>query len=345
MLISLAPTKDKEIWNNFVKNNYPPSGAFMASWVWGSFQAALGRKTERYFITAAGQIVGAFILVQVYLPLRQKYGYAPRGPVLSRDFFDTAEKIGVFFKTMMRWAKKNFPNFIFLRLEPPLAPENIARGSGLIFPDYYIQPRRNLAINLMPTAEEILAKFHPSTRSNVKKAERKGVTAEIKKEMSTADWHVFFKMAGETVARNAGKNIYPSRSYFETMVKTIPHLDKANSQELSLSFFCGYQDGEPAAMNLVLFFGQTATYLFGVSATSKLPSKVTTFLHWYGMTEAKSRGYHYYDLGGIDEKLWPSLTVFKRRFGGEESEYLGNIDLVINPLKYKIYNIARKARK
>ncbi|MBI2052388.1 MAG: peptidoglycan bridge formation glycyltransferase FemA/FemB family protein [Candidatus Sungbacteria bacterium] len=215
----------------------------------------------------------------------------------------------------------------------------------MIRPNYYIQPRRNLAINLSKTKSEILAEFHSSTRSNVKKAKRKDVTAEIKKEMSPNDWDEFFKMAGETIARNAGKNIYPGRAYFETMLKTVPYIDDAKNGELSLGFFCGRHEGRLAAMNLVLFFGRTATYLFGGSYTAELSSKVTTYLHWRGMEEAKERGYIYYDLGGIDEKLWPSLTVFKRRFKGEEFEYLGNIDVVLNSLGYRVYNIIRKIRK
>ena len=345
MLISPAQDKDREIWNSFVSKNYPPIGAFMASWEWGSFQQALGRKMKRYFIAADGEVVAVLTVVHCHLPLGQAYGYAPRGPAISRAFFNTLQKVTELFQTIEHWAKQNFPNFIFLRLEPPLDPKTPIVGKRLAHPDYYIQPRRNLAINLTKTEEEILMEFHSSTRSNVKKAERKGVTAEIKKEMTADDWDCFFGMASETMARNEGKNIYPDRIYFETMARTLPNVDEAQNGGLSLCFFYGYQEGEPAAMNLVLFFGTTATYLFGVSATSKLPSKVTTYLHWYGMKEAKKRGCRYYDLGGIDEQLWPSLTVFKRRFKGEEFEYVGNVDVIINPWAYRVYNIVRRIRK
>ncbi|MEK9174622.1 MAG: peptidoglycan bridge formation glycyltransferase FemA/FemB family protein, partial [Patescibacteria group bacterium] len=279
------------------------------------------------------------------LPLGQTYGYVPRGPALDNEFFDSPEKVNDLFKTIRAWVRKNFQGLVFLRLEPPISGERINYGSAFTLPDYYIQPKHNLAINLNQTEEEILAKFHPSTRSNVKKAERKGVIATVKKEILAEDWDDFFAMAKETVARNGGKNIYPGRDYFETMLKTLPHIDTTKENELAFCFFEGRQEGEPAAMNLVLFFGKTATYLFGASATAKLPSKVTTYLHWYSLKEAKKRGYQYYDLGGIDEKLWPSLTVFKRRFGGEEFEYAGNVDIVVNIIKYKIYNWIRKIKK
>lgn len=336
--------KDQQNWDDFVIKNYPPVGAFMASWEWGNFQRALDRKVERYLITIEKKIVGVFTLVYCHLPLGMYYGYVPRGPVIS-DFFDTEEKIRDLFKTIEQWVKKYLTNFVFVRLEPPISKKAGIKGKSFVFPDYYIQPRRNLAINLNQTEKEILANFHPSTRANVKKAERKGVTVEIKKDISPDDFDHFFGMARDTVARNNGKNIYPNRLYFETLVKTLPSIGAKKSDKLSFCFFYGYRENKPAAMNLILFFGDTATYLFGVAYTEQLPSKVTTYLHWYAMEESKKMGFKYYDLGGIDEKLWPSLTIFKRRFGGEEPEYIGNVDVVTRPLAYRMYNFFRKIKK
>ena len=53
----------------------------------------------------------------------------------------------------------------------------------------------------------------------------------------------------------------------------------------------------------------------------------------------------YYDLGGIDEDKWPSLTTFKRQFKGEEFSYLGNIDILLKPVVYFIYNLVRRLKK
>lgn len=343
--ISVAENKDRGDWNNFVIKNYPPIGGFMASWEWGEFQKKLGRKTERYLITAGDKTVSVFTVVHCWLPLSFSYGYLPRGPVLDRGFFDTPEKINKFFEFLLRWVKDNFPRFIFVRLEPPLEPSASKINRQLVYPNYYVQPRRNLAINLNQTTEKIFQKFHSSTRSNVKKAERKGVTAEIKESMVAGDWDHFFKMAQETVLRNSGKNIYPAREYFKTITRIIPSVSQTKTGEMSWCLFCGYHEGQPAATNLVIFFGDTATYLFGGSYTEKLPYKVTTYLHWYGFNESQKMGYKYYDLGGIDEKLWPSLTTFKKRFGGEEFEYIGNIDITIRPLIYRLYNLVKKIRK
>ena len=60
------------------------------------------------------------------------------------------------------------------------------------------------------------------------------------------------------------------------------------------------------------------------------------------MKEAKWRGYEYYDLGGIDDSRWPSLTNFKRQFRGEETSYIGNIDIPFNRVSYGAYSLLKR---
>ena len=153
-------------------------------------------------------------------------------------------------------------------------------------------------------------------------------------------------MANDTIQRNNGKNAYPSRSYFQAFVDTVPPPLKIHEpRDLSLGIFYGYQHNQPAAIHFVLFFGDTATYLHGASYSNALNSKVTTYLHWAAMREAKQRGMRYYDLGGIDEIRWPTLTAFKRQFRGEEFNYVGNIDIPIRPHFYILYNLLRRFKK
>ncbi|MEK7629698.1 MAG: peptidoglycan bridge formation glycyltransferase FemA/FemB family protein [Patescibacteria group bacterium] len=337
--------KEKDTWNSFVIKNYPPIGGFMVSWEWGNFQTALGRKTERFKIVANDSVVGLFTFVNCKLPFNQLYGYAPRGPALDLSFFNTNEKIAELFKVLQKWAEENFSMFIFIRFEPPIKEKFKVRNSIISFPKYYVQPRKNLAINLTKTEEELLAEFHHSNRANVRKAEKKNVTVETKEFLNAEELNEFFNLAKDTSDRNESKHIFPNINYFEMIQKNASGVINGEENKLSICFFVGRHEGRVGAINMVLFFGETATYLFGASATVELPSKITTYLHWYGIKESKKLGYKYYDLGGIDEKLWASLTTFKRRFKGEEFEYIGNVDAVIKPWSYKLFNLARKIKK
>lgn len=336
---------EKEVWNSFIVKNYPPIGSFMASWEWGNFQSLLGRKIERFKIISNRNIVSLFTFVHCQLPFNQFYGYVPRGPALDLSFFDTNEKISELFKVLQTWAKESFSKFIFIRFEPPINEQFKIRSSVIFFPKYYVQPRKNLAINLTKTENELLTEFHHSNRANVRKAEKKSVTVETKESLSAEELNEFFNLAKDTSDRNQGKHIFPNINYFETIQKIASNVKEDQKNDLSICFFIGKHEGRIGAINMVLFFGDTATYLFGASATAELSSKITTYLHWYGIKESKKFGYKYYDLGGIDEKLWASLTTFKRRFKGEEFEYIGNVDVVIKPWFYKLFNLARKIKK
>lgn len=345
MQITPAQSSDRESWNIFIRNNYPPVGVFMQTWEWGEFKKDWGKKIERFFVTDGDQLIAAFMLAEHSLPFGFSYGYLPRGPVLAKTL--DQQKINAVFSFIRDWAVQKYRHLIFLRLEPPVQEEVVAKLEKKHFfrPDYYIQPKYNLTLDLTKPEEEILASFHSSTRSNLNRAERRGVTVTLKNHRQDINQSDFWQMTKDTISRNSGKNLYPPRTYFDSMFKILPALeDETSPDQLSIGTFCGYQHDKPAATHYVLFFGDTATYIYGASATECLKSKVTTYLHWQAAREAKTRGFKYYDLGGIDEKLWPSITTFKRQFGGLEFTYVGLIDIPLQPRLYKLYNFLKKLR-
>lgn len=342
-----AASFGKKAWNEFIKQHSPPIGAFMQTWEWGEFQRMLGRKVERYFLSENKEPVAVFTLIHHLLPFNLSYGYVPRGPIIAASHSPESKSLEIF-NAIKKWAASNFPNLIFLRLEPPVTSVdfNKIKKSGFYVPSYYVQPRYNHAVHIDKTEEEIIAGFHPSTRSNIGRAEKRGVTVEIKPFVSETDFEQFIAMTKDTIQRNSGKNAYPNNSYFRSLFKIIPPLNETNSaSDLLMGIFYGYHEKEPAAAHFVVFFGDTATYLFGASYKKKLNSKVATYLHWDAMKEARKRGLKFYDLGGIDETRWPTLTQFKRQFRGQEFKYVGNIDIPLRPALYLLYNMLRKLGK
>lgn len=346
MQIVPTQTTDKVAWNSFIKENYPPVGAFMQTWEWGDFKKDWGKKIERFFVSDGDQLIAAFMLAEHSLPFGFTYGYLPRGPVLVKGL--DKQKVAEIFSFIRDWVAKEYSQLVFLRLEPPLTAQSLTELDERLFfqPDYYIQPKYNLTLDLSKSEEEILASFHSSTRSNLNRAERRGVTTTTKDHNQGVNQSEFWQMAKDTIDRNSGKNLYPPRAYFDSMFKILPALEAdTDTDKLTIGTFCGYQYNKPAAIHYVLFFGDTATYLYGASATNCLKSKVTTYLHWQAAREAKRRGFKYYDLGGIDEKLWPSITTFKRQFGGLEFAYVGLIDIPLRPRLYQLYNFLKKIRR
>lgn len=342
MEIQQFPENEKTLWNQFVKENYPPIGAFMQTWEWGEFQVALGRKIERYHILNKGKQIACFTLVYYSLPYKLMYGYIPRGPVIAEDYLEHNDMLPLF-QVLQEWAETMRNELVFLRLEPPVESfDEELLTHGFHVPSYYIQPRFNHAISIDVPPEQIIQGFHPSTRSNISRAERRGVHVEMKHVMTDDVREEFFSMIGDTVKRNNGKNVYPQAQYFDALINTIPVIrEEYVNGDLKLGIFFGYQDGEPAALNIVLFFGETATYLYGASYSHKLNSKVTTYLHYQAMLEAQKKGMKLYDIGGIDMDRWPSLTNFKRQFRGNEYHYAGNIDIPIRKKLHKAYTLIK----
>ena len=345
MKIEKVIEKDKELWKDFVRENCPTVGGFMQSWEWGEFQEARGRTIDRFFVVDGSEKVAAFTIVHYSLPLGMKYGYSPRGPVIA---LSSEDKFIEICEVIRQWALKELSHLLFLRIEPALScvPPGLI-GENFKIPSYYIQPKHNHVVSLGKSEEEILNSFHASTRSNVRRAEKRGVTTQIKDKVTPDEYINFIEMMKDTCARNSDKNLYPSDEYFKSLflVLSEDHSLDGKHRRLELSAFYGFCNGEPAATYFVLFFGDTATYLYGGSHAKYLSSKVTTYLHFEAMKEAKRRGMRFYDLGGIDPVRWPTLTDFKRQFKGIEYSYIGNIDIPLRPFLYKIYNIVRFFKK
>ena len=169
------------------------------------------------------------------------------------------------------------------------------------------------------------------------------MTVEVRNDITARGYKEFAEMMADTIKRNSGVNAYPKEGYFNALFEVLSGANTVigDPRGLSLGIFYGYHEGEPAGIHFVLFFGSTATYLYGASYSKHLNAKVPTYLHWAAIQEAKRRGMRYYDLGGIDIERWPRLTEFKRQFRGEEVAYMGNIDIVLRPLAYRTYNFLR----
>jgi lipid II:glycine glycyltransferase (peptidoglycan interpeptide bridge formation enzyme) len=79
------------------------------------------------------------------------------------------------------------------------------------------------------------------------------------------------------------------------------------------------------------------------------PKKFATYaLQWAAMQDLKADGIKSYDMWGRapseDSKHpWAGLSLFKKGFGGQEVEYIGDYDLPLSPT-YPLYTTADKLR-
>ncbi|MBI1888387.1 MAG: peptidoglycan bridge formation glycyltransferase FemA/FemB family protein, partial [Candidatus Spechtbacteria bacterium] len=103
--------------------------------------------------------------------------------------------------------------------------------------------------------------------------------------------------------------------------------------------FTAWYNNEPLASAIVVFYGNSAFYHHGASSSiyPKIPAPY--LLQWRAILEAKKRGKKLYNFWGIirdtgKKHPWAGITLFKKGFGGFQTDYLHAQDL---PLSWKYW--------
>ncbi len=182
----------------------------------------------------------------------------------------------------------------------------------------------------------------------------------------------FYNILEETAKRD-GIKIF-SKNYYENLINYFtnyglpitdypPTGDLPQGDQLRINiFFAHYQDKILSTI-MVIGFGDTATYLHGGSSDEYRELMPNYTIQWVAIRWAKEQGYKWYDFWGIQPTVnsqppqmrgkqptiknnnWAGITRFKKGFVGEktgqEINYLGALDYVINKKWYNLYYIAK----
>ena len=230
---------------------------------------------------------------------------------------------------------------IFIKFEPPVSKkefeelkENLALKEAKA-----VQPQNNWLLDLDGTEEGILARMKQKTRYNIRLAQKKGVKIKVSDDSKQIDR--LFALAQETAERNDIKT-HP-KSYYLKMIEMLAR------QKMAKLYQAEYNQ-KILAVNLMLSFGDTATYLHGGSSNEYRNVMAPYLLHWQAILDAKKEGKKYYDFGGVapeneSNHKWAGISRFKRSFGGFQVNSPGALDMVIKPFWYKLYQIGRRFKK
>jgi len=283
---------------------------------WRNFQEATGKKT----FNVSGENFWANI-IEHQLPIVGKYFYIPRGPLGESKIKDVA---GL--------AKKENAGWVRI--------DTLIKGGEhkIVKAPHDMQPKELFIIDIAKSEDELLAEMKPKTRYNIKVAEKKNVKIVISSEKEYVD--KFCELV-EITAKRQGITPHP-KSYYQKMLETIPGE--------SIKLYCAEIEGEIIAANLVIFFGNTATYLHGASDDKFRNVMAPYLLQWKQIQDAKKFGATRYDFGGVktgsEDKSWAGITRFKFSFSPNTKpvEFSGSYDIIINPTKYFLYKILQNIK-
>ncbi len=358
-MYEIREIRNKTEYNPLLVSKQTP---FTQAWFYGEWQEIMGRKVRRFEVKKDSEIIGFFQIIKYPLLFKQNLLYIPHAPLLLRQPADSegqAEFLEEFHKKLFEIGEEE--NAIFARFDLYFhnwnygSKENLnkyfKRVPNYAYNSVYFQPKYEWVLNIDKPESELLGNMHPKNRYSIRLAENKGVTIEIiennfvplrgisRREKKYFD--IFYELLNQTAKRNKF-NLHP-KIYYQNIFETL----NSDNAFLVLAKY----DDKILAMNLILFFGEIAYFVFGGSSDEYKNLMAPHLSHWQGIIEAKRRNCKIYNFGAVDSGKfsaqggpasgWEGISIFKKRFGGQLLEYSDSYDLILKPFWYRLYNLRK----
>ena len=315
----------------------------LQSEAWQKLQSELGEKTifekkDDY----------QFLAIYRSTPVGN-YLYVPYGPV-AKD----ASSFKKALKSLRVAAKEN--NCIFIRIEPQnpnfikSCPDKTKKSTDL-------NPKETWVLDLKNKDEELKAKLPSRLLRYYKSAEKNGLSIETSHRPEDIKYLIDLQKA---LAREKGINTF-SENYLKTEL----------AQPFATLYIVRYHDpnetedreaknqkeestnstDEIVAAGLV-FDDETTRYnLQGAQSDQGRKLHATGVLTIQLIKDAEEKNLQFFDFWGTAPENapknhpWAGFTNFKKTFKGEQVDYAGTYDIVLKPLKYKLYQLTRKINR
>ena len=287
------------------------------------------------------KIIGSICVWIRKMPIFGNMMYSSRGPVCDIHDKKVLEQLTEGIKEL----GKKYNAFV-LRIEPDIKKDDqefrkIVEEIGYKIKDDAkdfkdeIQPRFVFRLDIKDkTEDEVLAGCHQKTRYNIRLAKRKGV---VVKEGTREDLKDFHKIMIETGSRDGF--IIRSLDYFEKMY------DELAPKHMKL--LMAYYEDKPISGIIPIMYGNKTWYLYGASSNQHRNLMPNYLLQWEMIRQAIQNKCDIYDFRGVSgvvDETHPQygLYRFKKGFGAEFTEFIGEVYWPFKPLTYKLYKIAEK---
>ncbi len=334
---------DRTAWDKFVTAH--PEANFLQSWDFYEFHKSRGLEIVRRIIVETlpkssrkrPQIFAAYAGVVEHAK-RGRHLAIAGGPIL--DWSDK-KLVNMIFEDMRTQGEKN--NCVFVRVRPQLELSDkslkLFKNHGFKKAPMYLSVEFAGVLDLSKNEDEILV----GMRQRLRRALRKAAKNDIVVETSTdpKDIHTFYEIQLQTARR------HDFVSFSEDFLTKQFAAFAPNGE--AVLYTAKYQ-GEILAQNFMIFYGNEASYHYGVS--SELGTKLSgaPLLHMQAMRDARERGIKRYNFWGIVDEddvkhRFYGVSQFKRGFGVTELKYLPAHDLILNPFAYQKTKFIETARR
>ncbi len=329
MTIKIITNKNE--WENIVDTVSP--NALFQRFDWGEVQRMCGVHTFRFGYFERNTVIGIALAI-VVCAKRGNFLHIRHGPVITSWNTDMFEFVLAHLKKI---AREN--NCVCIRISPCVENTETYKNifsscGGKPAAIHAMDAEYSWVLPLDDTEEHILANMRKTTRYEIRRAPKLGVT--IEKTTDPKSLSVFFDLYNKTAIRHGFVE--------HTSIKEEFNVFAANGNALHI---IGRIDGEPIASAIILFAGCEAIYHHGASELSSAPASY--LVQWEAILEAKKRGMKTYNFWGIaptenHHHPWYGLTQFKKGFGGQVRSFIHAYDFPLS-LKYRFFRGVEWIRK
>ena len=262
------------------------------------------------------------------------YLYLPYGPVAEdKESFQSA------LKSLNTLTKEH--QAIFIRIEPQnpdfakYLPKSVKKSKDL-------NPKETWLLDLTGSDTDLNQKLPSRLLRYHKTASKKGIAISTSHQPNDIKYLIDLQ---KNLAKEKGINVF-SENYLKTEL----------AQPFSTLYTVSFQNPDTNKKEIIaaglVFDDQTTRYnLQGAQNEQGRKLHATGILTIQLILDAKAKGLKAFDFWGIAPEgapsthPWAGFTNFKKTFSGTEVDYAGTYDIVLNPTKYRIYQLTRKANR
>ena len=325
--MKIIDAQDQKQWDDFVTSHEEAN--FLQAWAWGEFHLSRNKKVVRRIVLDDKDKPVAAYVGEIETAKRGKYMAIAGGPIM--DWSDK-KIVRAVFKDIKEQGQAN--NCVFIRVRPQLEAskkaEKLFQDLGLQPAPYYLSVELAGVLDLNQSEDEIKKNAATRIRRALNKAKKEGVTVET--SVDPKDIKKFYKIQLETASRH---NFYAfSEDFLEKQFA-------AFAKNGQVKLYIAKHNNKILAENFMIFYGNEASYHYGVSSEAGTKISSAPLLHFTAMEDARKQGikrYNFWGITGVDETKhrFYGVSQFKRGFGVVELQYLHAHDMVLKPLAYKL---------
>ena len=336
------PVDSAKVWSDFLGNNPQLEANFTQNFNWGLFHERLNAKIfRRGFVDKDGILTAGYTAV---LEVGRFYRFLTiaggplidwRNPEMVESFKADVENIG----------RQNGCFFVRIRPQAQDSPRirlMLKRISLMPAPaGLSVEFAGILKLDL--SDEQLLSNMSQSLRRKIRKAQSdKKIQVRVSKAKKDA---LLFAELHQEHAQI--QNYMPfSEKKLVCQFETFANDDQA-------LLYIASREGKVLAAIMIFFYGQEASYHYGISTQLGQKYSAAPLLHLEAIAEAKRRQLKIYNFWGIvaidqTKHRYFGLSQFKRSFGVEEYKYVPAHDLILKTFAYVgiwIFETLRRKRR